>query len=375
MPVDRTRIERRIKELEDLIAVVLERPEQTMKDIQRVEKEQKEARESASTVERRIIDLRVKLETITKNGELLSKFNGRCVAGDHACPAPAADMEKARAAQEALGHQVINDLKMEQLTFDKLCKVRDDQTTLKDLQKKMSDLGAKINARVGYQGELKILKEELAKEAPVVDTSAVDALTEKINELRERIKKGKEVVEGAHLWIQREKDVADVAEKRKQLEIEVRYLEGLVEFLGPKGIRVELIDDRIVKFVEQVDVHLKAFGFGLGVKVEPWELSVHERPVGRLSTSERYRLGVALQIAIARMTGFNFIICDGTEILTPAVFTQLMKMIAGSGLDQAIVIKTLMTPDEEFKKKPPKATMIEAFVVANENGVSVVEKI
>jgi hypothetical protein len=75
------------------------------------------------------------------------------------------------------------------------------------------------------------------------------------------------------------------------------------------------------------------------------------------------------------MSGLNFVICDGSEILTPPVFGQMMGMLAASGLDQAIVIKTLMVPTEQFLKAPPKNPSVECFVVTNTDGVSVVEAV
>lgn len=361
-----------------------DRPDGLMLAMKEQENIATEAGRGAAEVEKELIDLRVILATRQSNIELLSTFNGRCVAGDHACPAPASDMTAALGAQRKLLTTAETSVVDAQKRHATLCQIRDDRTTYNDLNRKFEALAVIINNQTRQNNRLAEIEKELQKPDPKVDSTEINRLTVVIDGdgtdtnpgLKNRIANGEKKLESANLWITREALVANAAAGRKKLETEVRHLEGLCKFLGPKeGVRVQLIDEKINVFMDEIQKHLSPFGYSIELTIDPWAIAINGQPVRRLSASERYRLSTAFQVAMARMTGVNFVICDGSEILTPPVFGSMMKMLSTAGLDQAIVIKTLMVPTAQFLAAVPKSPNMEFFVVTNTDGVSTVEAI
>lgn len=372
----RQRLEAEAKELESLISgKAIERPDATIKAMKAQEDTAKEAATAAIAVQEEVVNLRVQLATCQSNIDLLSTFNGRCVAGDHACPAPMADMKAALRQQEAKVAAFSTQVKESEVRLQNVCKVRDDRTEYNALKKKFDAIASAINERTIQGNRLAEIRKQLENADPAVDTAEIGKLQDKAEALRFTAAKGKGIIESAVAWVNREQQVALVAEKRKKLEIEIRHLSELVTFLGSKGIRVQLIDEKINVFADEIQKHLTAFGYTMQLTVDPWTIVINGQPVKRLSASERYRLSVAFQVGIARMSGVNFVICDGSEILTPPVFGSMMGMLANAGLDQAIVIKTLMIPTETFLKARPRAPGVECFMVTNTDGVSTVERL
>lgn len=365
-------------ELSDLLIQVkppLESPDAHLAVIRAQEAIFREADTAAKTIQDEIVDIRVKVATCKANIDLLATFNGRCVAGDHACPAPPVDMKNALAGQKVKIGGFEKELADATQRYANACRVRDDHTLYDQAKVKnaacmsASDTRTRQNVRIADIGKL------LAKPEVALDSEKIAEIQTQIDGLKERIANGSKLFADASSWIERDRAVQAAAEGRKKLEIEVRYLNELCDFLGAKGVRVGLIDEKISVFSDEIEKHLGGFGFSMALTVDPWSILINGQPVKRLSASERYRLSVAFQVGIARMSGLNFVICDGSEILTPAVFGEMMGMLVSAGLDQAIVIKTLMISTEQFLASPPKNPAVECFVVTNTDGVSMVEAI
>jgi hypothetical protein len=370
------------KRLEDELTVLkadtksaLARPDEHIRQMQEQEKISKQASETAGKLESEVVDFRVAVATCRNNISLLETFDGRCVAGDHACPAPESDMKVALKQQRQKLSGIMEELQDAEKRHKEVLRIRDDRTEYNRLKAEYDKMEVAVNNRTRQNNRIAEITELLKKPDVTIDKAKIDELTTKATELQGRIEKGKVQIEAAVAWSQREQQVALVAESRKKLEVETRYLNELCDFLGAKGVRVGLIDEKIGTFSTEIEKHLHGFGFSMSLTVDPWSIVINGQPVKRLSASERYRLSVAFQVGIARMSGLNFVICDGSEILTPPVFGEMMGMLATSGLEQAIVIKTLMIPTEQFLKAPPKNPNVECFVVTNTDGVSVVEAV
>lgn len=323
------------------------------------------------------MNLQAQIVSRESNIKLLTKFNGRCVAGDHPCPAPAADMAAALVSQQASQKELAEKWNEAQQRMKDATRKRDDLTPIRQAETALNECASLMRVSKQYEEELKQLEKELAKPAPVQPDLAgkVTELETKIADMRKRITTGRAKLEEAASWIERSRQVAAVAERRRTLEIEHRHLDSLCQFFGPKGVKVQLIDERVNRFVETINRYLQAFEFQLTMTVDPWQISARGRPLNRLSDSERFRLGVAFQIAIAKMTGLNIVVCDRTEMLTPQVFAKMMHMLMSAELDQVILIKTLMVPVEQFMNTRPKIEQLEYFLVDNKDGVSSVQAV
>ncbi|KKN13434.1 hypothetical protein LCGC14_1006280, partial [marine sediment metagenome] len=129
--------------------------------------------------------------------------------------------------------------------------------------------------------------------------------------------------------------------------------ETLVEFFGPTGVKAKLVGDRSTDFCAALNRHLIRFGFAVSVKAgQLWvctdvpagsALAIHQ-----LSDSEKFRFGVAFQIALAEITGLKFAVIDHADILDDDCRQQLTAMLMEAQLDQAIVLSTA-------KELPPAA--------------------
>ena len=234
-----------------------------------------------------------------------------------------------------------------------------------------------VEEMAAAEKKLTALDEALAKEPAKDETGALEA---ELVITGDRIKTGKGILEEAQGWIVRKEEIEKVAKQRAVLEQRKTYLEQLCKFFGPKGVKVSLIGEKLEEFEKSVNKHLRAFGFSLMIQAEPWTIAVSEyetphsensRSIRRLSRSERFRLGIALQIAIAKITGVNMLVIDNSELLTPEVRATMIKMLAAAELDQALVFATLMIPEEQFT--PPSIDNVEFYMVRNKEGVSEVQ--
>jgi DNA repair exonuclease SbcCD ATPase subunit len=369
----------------------------TKEEADRLGAELKKAQRAATTaasekviVEGKLADAKTTAKVQELNARLLRNFKGRCVAGDHVCPASAEDMRQAfvkadQAAKQALKDQEHLSALVIMATEDaaNFTEVRAIEEKLGSLKRRSEEYKANVAAFNQTKDALRKLDEEIAEEETprpeqeeLKDLAAEDpitALEEKHKAVTDRIEKGRETLERAREWMYHEKRVAEVAEERRVLEIKKRHLESLVDFYGPTGIKIELVQKKIEEFAASINRHMAAFGFTIEIIVEPWQILAKGRPVTRLSRSERFRAGVAFQIALAKATGFNFVSVDNAEILVPAARQAMMKTLLESGLDQAIVFSTIMVAEDQFK--PPKVTGLEVFMVRNSDGVSNVERL
>lgn len=317
------------------------------------------------------------------NVQQLAHFKGICVAGDHPCPASIESMAAARKQQEAAmldaaGREVSLKKRVAELTA--IC---DDQSAIRHLEQSADSIRRLLEDHKIKAGRLEEVEASIAKLpsggaeslAEWADDVTVPILEKKVAELDGRIKTGITRLEEAQAWIYRNAEVARVAAKRRDLEIKSRYLESLVTFLGPKGVKVTLIQRKIDAFQDLINKSLARFGFSFSFSVEPWQVYAKGRPINRLSTSERFRLGVAFQIAIAKITGLGVVVVDKAELLTADARGAMFKLLIEAELDFAIVIQTLMVPLETFKGSHPQHPAIDWFVVSNKDGVSEVQKL
>ncbi|PYU02670.1 MAG: hypothetical protein DMG33_18395 [Acidobacteria bacterium] len=135
--------------------------------------------------------------------------------------------------------------------------------------------------------------------------------------------------------------------EKSGLETKISVLDRVTEFLGPKGAMMAHASSRMASFAENLNRHLEAFGYICKIGLEPFEIRVIS-PTGNsiglslryLSESERFRFGVAFQIALAMLTGLRFIVIDGADVLDKSRRKLLTGMLLKSDLDQAIVLAT-----------------------------------
>lgn len=185
---------------------------------------------------------------------------------------------------------------------------------------------------------------ELQGLAEVTEESTSD-LDVKAAEINNRIQKGESVLQSVtaietrlEMWEKQQK-------RRDALQATVTQLEQLIAYFGPDGVRKKMTGSKWGKFTSSLAKAISDFDFGLTFSADPFEIRVGTlgRPtleLKQLSESEQFRFGVAFQVALAKVTGVNFVVIDRADVLDATAWKQLLQMVVSSELEQAIVLAT-----------------------------------
>lgn len=144
---------------------------------------------------------------------------------------------------------------------------------------------------------------------------------EEIDRLQGRIDQGREILRRLELAEHGHQQARQLQQDLKTLEAELAVTERMVKALGPDGIRKTLLGDRIAGLTKEINTLLAAFTEGRYQITwkDDFTPLVHQDgtalPVKLLSKSEQLRVGIALQAAIAKMTGLNFLAVDEVDML------------------------------------------------------------
>src|SRR6266851_4894170 len=190
------------------------------------------------------------------------------------------------------------------------------------------------------------LAEEQSKLRAVQRPNAGD-LEGRMAMLIERINKGEQVLEKVQL-IESAKDRWETHAREKSiLEARISLLDRLTEFFGPNGGVMGQTCGRLGSFTEDLNRHLVVFGYTCTIALDPFQIRVCPSKDGHfdvslkyLSESEQFRFGVAFQIALAMVTGLQFVVIDPADVLDKEKRKLLTSLLLNSKLDQAIVLAT-----------------------------------
>jgi exonuclease SbcC len=222
----------------------------------------------------------------------------------------------------------------------------DMRTRLTDLQAQLTALGDVAAASASLRNHRQLMVDyghidrELVgiKDPDVPDFTTIDAEIAKLNT---RIGNGEAVWNEVCKIEGEQKAYVVWKEKKSQLESRVVILERLIAFFGPNGIKAKMVGDKIGPFTQTINSVLSHFGYSVEFSIEPYAFIVNKNlALRQLSESERFRFGVAFQIALAMATGLKFVVVDGADILQESSRGELIQMLLESDLDQAIVLST-----------------------------------
>ncbi len=190
------------------------------------------------------------------------------------------------------------------------------------------------------------LVEEESKLRSVQKPNAGD-LDSRMTILVERINKGERVLEKAQQFGSAKEMWETYVREKSSLETKIGLLDRLTEFFGPSGAVECQVGGRIGSFTKDLNRHLAAFGYTCNFALEPFEIRVSSSKdsgfsfsLRHLSESERFRFGVAFQIALAKITGLRFVVIDRADVLDKEKRKMLTTLLVNSDLDQAIVLAT-----------------------------------
>jgi DNA repair exonuclease SbcCD ATPase subunit len=164
--------------------------------------------------------------------------------------------------------------------------------------------------------------------------------------LTERINKGERVLEKAQQAQSAQERWESNVRERSGLEARIGLLDQLTEFFGSNGAMMEQAGSQMEPFKEKLNRQLAIFGYACNLTLEPFEIRVSSAGGGpelvlkQLSESERFRFGIAFQVALATATGIRFVVIDRADVLDRARRKVLTALLLTSEIEQTIVLAT-----------------------------------
>ncbi len=179
---------------------------------------------------------------------------------------------------------------------------------------------------------------ELARELQALPDTAKQE--EALATLNLRILKGDQLLlDSIRYW-----DAVAAHEKavgqRLKIEEAIKQLEYEVDYLGPKGARLQILDEKIKAFEAAINGVTQLWKLQVGFNVDPWEIRVNDRPFKTLSRSQRWRVGVAIQIAVASISGISLVVLDEVDMLSDENKRAAVTMAMQANVEQLFVLGT-----------------------------------
>jgi len=171
-----------------------------------------------------------------------------------------------------------------------------------------------------------------------------ETLDEQIADLDSRILKGSGFLEQAARAEALKQDAEKALKAKATLDEELARLERLVAYFGPKGVKAELIAKHIGGFEEKINDVLSKWGYAFSLSIEPWSFEVRREgsqyacQLHMLSRSEKLRFANAFSVALATVSGWNFVVLDNSETIVGEDRRKLNRLLLESDLDQAILL-------------------------------------
>lgn len=233
-------------------------------------------------------------------------------------------------------------------------KIPELQAELKKARAKEWRLGQKLNEP--DPDEIKAEIERLKDQIPAgSDKTRQAELEQTLKEFNTEVSRLEESLVEASKIAGGQEAVKEKKELKQRLDGEVKALEWLVKTLGPDGIPAKLLDDAIGPVEEEANNRLAQLTderYEMHIEVEPdfVILITHDgvtTDVQRLSSSERLRLGIILQDAIARLAGTRLLVIDNADLLDADNRKMLMSLLLTikEDYDTVIVLATKAVKD------------------------------
>jgi hypothetical protein len=130
-------------------------------------------------------------------------------------------------------------------------------------------------------------------------------------------------------------------DKRADLEADVDREEKAVALLGPKGARMAALNAALDTFTGAMNQALQPFGFVIRITVDPWLVEIgrgeHWTAFDMMSKGESLWIGLAFQLALAKVAGMDFCVLDDVEAVVGKNRQRLTGTVMTSGLGQVII--------------------------------------
>jgi DNA repair exonuclease SbcCD ATPase subunit len=130
------------------------------------------------------------------------------------------------------------------------------------------DVEAKIAAADQARASLPALQDDAA-----AAEAAVTAGHLAIGDQRSDVDRRQKQVAELATYEQAQRNHQAAVERRADLEKQVTEADNLVTLLGPKGIRLQALNDALGDFLQAINAALEPFGFEVDINVDPWKIA------------------------------------------------------------------------------------------------------
>jgi DNA repair exonuclease SbcCD ATPase subunit len=205
------------------------------------------------------------------------------------------------------------------------------------------------------------------------DTADLDG---QISILEERVAAGEEIARQVQQFDGMRQQYQQTCQRAEKLRKQVAALDRLVEYFGDKGpLKTKLIGGKLPAFRDRINEALERFGFCCAFELDPYRLvidsenSTQQRgplELSQLSESERYRFGIAFQVALAEATGVRMVVIARADMLLPSVRSELTELLMDSKLDQAFILSAGEPNGDGY----PSIPGVRFFELFNKGGVT-----
>jgi len=220
---------------------------------------------------------------------------------------------------------------------DALSKLLDAQQAAGQTAQRRQELAERLES---LEQEIETLRGDLREEP-----EDIAVLTAQRDMVQTAIAEQEAAIRTAYAAQQARKHREETERMLAQARQEVALLDRLVEKFGPAGLPAQAMTTTVGQVIDAINDVLKTFT-GFQLAIDPgadFSLAVvrgdETTPIRLLSESERLRVGAAIQVAFARLTGFPLVVVDAADRLDAANRPQLLAMLLRSGV-QALVLAT-----------------------------------
>ena len=198
--------------------------------------------------------------------------------------------------------------------------------------------------------------EKLLADLETVELEDMPALEQELTELTRRVEAGPARIQMVKDWGAQLERTRETRAKAVAAEKSLASWERLCKALGPKGIRARAIAGPLKELEARINARLHEYSPGHRVELtstEGFDLRVYgpantkrPLPIKGLSTSERLRVGIALQDALCHLTGLRFLLIDNMDMLDADNEWRLFATLEGMAADyDSIVVIATMDSD------------------------------
>jgi len=242
------------------------------------------------------------------------------------------------------------------------------QTYILECQTRQSQYDSAVENRAEAKKQLDTAVTRQKAQQALVDSMKSEAPVS--NELPDRIAKGDQKLIDVRTYVQARRLYERQTKELEAATAKRDAFERLCTALGPKGnVRAEMIQSGGTDFAATVSQIAGPMNLDFAIEPEPFRLLSRGRDVSLLSTSQRLRLGFAIQVAVSRITGLGFVCVDNVDWLDTSGRSALSKAMAGVP-EQVFLCATSKIPDDQYVRPDPAKTPGWSFYLVKGDGDS-----